>query len=403
VSASVNDLARELIDQLRLDPVTAAGGDKVHKLLYYVQGHHAAVTGRPLFSEPIEAADSGPVVEGFAGADLDAPRGELDNDVLDSVGYVVSRYGRLSVLDLQHLTRAEPPWQTGRRSPDRRVQLADMIAYFRGDGAPFHTVENTPIDRPALDGPALDGPALDGPALDGPAFDRAVFDGAVEHGQVAERAAGAGEGVEQREEFKAAAHGALPLGYPMMPPQPADKRKWQWIVGGIVVATILGYVGLFTFVGLGARNAVVTLDDKPEGKDAAAGQMGKPARDGKFEFTVTDMECGKHTIGDGIFSSAARGTYCVITVNVKNVDGQAQPFDESSQKAYDEKGARYSHDADAEYHVNSGRHAWFKRIKPGQQVTGKLVFDIPQGTRLAAIELHDSPVSGGVKVPLTSR
>ena len=189
MSVSVNDVARELIDRLRLDPPTGAGNDKLHKLLYYLQGHHAAATGQPLFSEPIWAGDDGPVVEGFAGVDLGAP-----------------------------------------------------------------------------------------------------------------------------------------------------SRKWLWIIGGIVLATNLGGIGLFVLIGLGARNAT----DNPEKamvRNAVAGQMGTPARDGKLEFTVTGMDCSNKTTG-GMFPSRAGGTYCMVTLRVKNIDSQAQSFDESSQKAYDEKGTR---------------------------------------------------------------
>ena len=324
--ASVNDLARELIDQLWLGPVTAADCDKLHKLLYYVQGHHAAVRGRPLFAEPIEAADSGPVVAGFTGVDLAAPRGRLDTAVLHTVGYVVSRYGQLSPLDLRHLTRAEPPWQAGRRAPDRQIPLAAMIAYFRGDEAPAAVPEHS-------------------------------------------------------------------SGYPMAPPRPGNKRKWSWIIGGLVLAMILGYVGLFTVIGLGAADGTKVAD-------AAAGQMGQPARDGLFEFTVTDLDCSQKVIGDVAFNGTARGIYCVVTVRVKNLDRQPQSFDESSQRAYDEQGTAYSHDVNAEFKVNAGAQTWFQTIEPGAQVTGKLVFDIPESVRVAAIELHDSPASTGVRVPL---
>jgi len=342
MSASVNDLARELIDRLGLDPVTAAGSDKLHKLLYYVQGHHAAVLDRPVFAEPIEAADSGPVVVGFLGVDLDTPRGKLDSDALNAVGYVARRYGQLSVLDLQHLTRAEPPWQTARRAPDRRVQLDDMIAYFRGGGAPFGAFEGAPIDR------------------------------AVEGGRLLRAAQ-----------------------WPT-PAQPARKRRWPWAVG-VGLAMVLGYSGLFAVIGSGTQKALDSTNDK----GAVAGRMDEPARDGSFEFTVTGVACGESSVGGWFTPSAAPGIFCMVTVSVRNIGTQAQPFDESNQRAYDETGARYSHDATAEYHANAGTRTWFKQIEPGIQVTGKLVFDVPVSKRLTSIELHDSASSAGVIVPLT--
>jgi uncharacterized phage-associated protein len=38
------------------------GAVKLHKLLYYCQGHHLARFGEPLFADTISAWDMGPVV-----------------------------------------------------------------------------------------------------------------------------------------------------------------------------------------------------------------------------------------------------------------------------------------------------------------------------------------------------
>lgn len=95
---------------------------KLHKLLYYCQGHHLATFGRPLFAESVSAWDMGPVVgqlwkteheEGVA-----AGTASDDEAALNTIGYVVSRYGRLSGLDLEHLTHSESPW---RRADQNRV------------------------------------------------------------------------------------------------------------------------------------------------------------------------------------------------------------------------------------------------------------------------------------------
>lgn len=91
------------------------GVKKAHKLLYYCQGHHLAAFGEPLFAERISAWDMGPVVgqvwytekNGQAPVDL----AELDEAALNTVGYVVSRYGALSGGDLERLTHHEPPWE----------------------------------------------------------------------------------------------------------------------------------------------------------------------------------------------------------------------------------------------------------------------------------------------------
>ncbi|MER5420304.1 Panacea domain-containing protein [Streptosporangium roseum] len=112
---------------------------KLHKLLYYCQGHHLATFGRPLFKETISAWDMGPVVGtlwyeeksgDIAEGDL-PPLGEAE---LNTIGYVASRYGALSGQDLEHLTHSEAPWQRAdaERRPREsvRIEPAWIEEYF---------------------------------------------------------------------------------------------------------------------------------------------------------------------------------------------------------------------------------------------------------------------------------
>lgn len=109
MAVSAHDVARELRRRL-----PGAGIVKIHKLLYYCQGWHLAWTGAPLFSEEVEAWANGPVVADLW-HDEDKSRSaplatDLPEDALGTVGYVVSRYGRLSGKELIRLTHGERPW-----------------------------------------------------------------------------------------------------------------------------------------------------------------------------------------------------------------------------------------------------------------------------------------------------
>ena len=112
---------------------------KLHKLLYYSQGHHLAHFDEPLFAETISAWDMGPVVGQLWKAERDAAPAELSTDLgeaeLNTIGYVVSRYGALTGLDLEHLTHAEDPWQLADRDRPRggsvRIEREWLRDYFR--------------------------------------------------------------------------------------------------------------------------------------------------------------------------------------------------------------------------------------------------------------------------------
>lgn len=105
--------AREIAIELR-KRLPGLHTKKLHKLLYYCQGHHLANFGAPLFVEPISAWDMGPVVGGLWRAEkegMTSPAEQLhDEAVLNTVGYVISRYGALSGSDLERLAHSEDPW-----------------------------------------------------------------------------------------------------------------------------------------------------------------------------------------------------------------------------------------------------------------------------------------------------
>lgn len=129
--------------------------------------------------------------------------------------------------------------------------------------------------------------------------------------------------------------------------------------------------------------------------------IGDPARDGKFEFTVTKVACGKTRIGAEPFDATAQGVFCLINVTVKNIGKEARSFSGVNQKAFSRNGAEYANSTEAEMYANKDANTFLNEVNPGNSVKGVLVFDVPKGTRLTKIELHDSMFSGGVTVRLT--
>ena len=128
------------------------GVKKLHKLLYYCQGHHLATFEEPLFVESISAWDMGPVVgrlwksEKEHGIADDAAA--LDEAVLNTVGYVVSRYGALSGNDLERLTHSEDPWIDADSEREKggavRIDNDTIAGYFRANGVDDEDVELQP-------------------------------------------------------------------------------------------------------------------------------------------------------------------------------------------------------------------------------------------------------------------
>lgn len=136
MSLSASDVAAALRGRLPGVPTK-----KLHKLLYYCQAHHLAAFDEPLFSETISAWDMGPVVgtlwyeEKQGDVSAARPHREMDEAQLNTIGYVISRYGALTGQDLENLTHSEQPWQLAdserRPGESARIKLEWIKQYFR--------------------------------------------------------------------------------------------------------------------------------------------------------------------------------------------------------------------------------------------------------------------------------
>lgn len=126
--------------------------------------------------------------------------------------------------------------------------------------------------------------------------------------------------------------------------------------------------------------------------------VGQAVRDGKFEFTVNNVNCGQARVGNDVTGETAQGQFCLVNLTVKNIGTEAQMLDASSQKGFSSDGSKYDANSMASVDANQGTTTFLNNINPGNQVTGMVVFDIPKDKTLAKVELHDSPASGGVTV-----
>jgi uncharacterized phage-associated protein len=129
--------ARNAADEIR-KRIPSVGELKLHKLLYYSQGHHLAAFDVPLFGDTISAWDMGPVVGTLWYAEKnegpqhgDETLGEAE---LNTIAYVVSRYGGLTGSDLIRLSHSEPPWQDANAHRPAgmsvRIEQESIRAYF---------------------------------------------------------------------------------------------------------------------------------------------------------------------------------------------------------------------------------------------------------------------------------
>ena len=128
-----------------------------------------------------------------------------------------------------------------------------------------------------------------------------------------------------------------------------------------------------------------------------ASSVGQPVRDGNFEFVVTGVE-RTDVVADPEFpelQKTATGEFVLVNMKVTNVGSEPQTFF-----------ASFNTLSDGTTEFTSDDEAWIylgntlADLNPGDSIETAVVFDVPVGTDLESIELHDGPFSEGVVVGL---
>lgn len=119
---------------------------KLQKVLYFAQGKYLGKYGKnkPLFSEPIEAWQLGPVVRdvynifSICGSSpitvLDIPENsfdDLDETITSHLDYIWGEYGKYSASYLVDLTHSQAPWKKNYQPNSKNtIPLEDMATFF---------------------------------------------------------------------------------------------------------------------------------------------------------------------------------------------------------------------------------------------------------------------------------
>jgi len=181
------------------------------------------------------------------------------------------------------------------------------------------------------------------------------------------------------------------------PPPVAKSKAWLWIILAIIAVPVLLFGGCATLVAIGMHSDDSSTNSGG-GSSQPDGGLNQPVRDGKFEFVVSDVGPLPKTWYGPV--PTARGQWVIATMTVRNVGNEPQSFFVQNQKLIDTAGRQYAPDTTASYAMNSNTTMVID-MNPGFAITTKVPFDVPPGTQVSAVGMHDSAFSGGatVKVP----
>jgi uncharacterized phage-associated protein len=133
--------AQDVADYFLSLPGESFANYKLQKLVYYAQGYHLALFGKPLFDDPMVAGEHGAYVESlmdkymaFKGP-LAKPEkidlGKYSEDVKNLLNSIVAEYGQLTAGRLREKVYSEMPWINGSKRADTSVSNEDLITFFK--------------------------------------------------------------------------------------------------------------------------------------------------------------------------------------------------------------------------------------------------------------------------------
>lgn len=169
--------------------------------------------------------------------------------------------------------------------------------------------------------------------------------------------------------------------------RPRKSLLWLWIL-----------LGVFAFVFVSCSAFVFVIGSSGSGgghhSTGTTVAVGQEARDGKFAFVVKNVRTSNQ---EGM--SKPRGVFVIVTMDVTNIGDQAQSFFVQNQKLVDDEGRVYTVDTSAASWITKNE-SMIIDLNPGLAFTTQVPFDVPSGTKPAAIEVHDSAFSGGARAAL---
>jgi hypothetical protein len=136
------------------------------------------------------------------------------------------------------------------------------------------------------------------------------------------------------------------------------------------------------------------------GAGAAPVSFGRPARDGKFEFTATELLRGPtlDRLGLADRPQTPDVEYVVIRLRVRNISGATKLYSVSAQQLA-AGGVRYIPDGLAAVALPNNHPT--KDIAKGETLDTTVIFDMPVGTTADTLIVHDTLGSQGASITLT--
>jgi len=125
--------------------------------------------------------------------------------------------------------------------------------------------------------------------------------------------------------------------------------------------------------------------------------LGDSIQAGDFTWKITKVSTASQ-VGEEIYGTLmgekADGIFLILDVEVSNTGKSAQYLMDSFVKLVDEQGREFSPSTSAAFYLKpQGSALMFDQINPGITKKGKIVYDVPQGLKVADVRISSNLVS----------
>lgn len=183
------------------------------------------------------------------------------------------------------------------------------------------------------------------------------------------------------------------------------KKAWYRRWWAITLFVIIGFVILVKLFG-GKDGASTSLNSNVQPniqnqekitaktEEVTTYSVGDSIQAGDFKWKVTKSSTAKE-IGESIagtfLGEKADGIFIILDVEVENTGKSAEYLMDSYLKIIDEQGREFSpNSAAAIYLKPQGSALMFKQVNPGIAKKGKIVFDVPEGLKVANLKISSN-------------
>ncbi|HOI04368.1 MAG TPA: DUF4352 domain-containing protein, partial [Dermatophilaceae bacterium] len=207
--------------------------------------------------------------------------------------------------------------------------------------------------------------------------------------------------------------------------RPFYKKWWFWLIAAllviaVVVAVVIAALRTFGNAITSVTTVTSTVQATPRPTTSspkpstttpqssttttttpppATGGSGQPGRDGDLQFTVTGVDCTKNSVGTAPLTMKADGVFCLVSLTVNNSGTKDTDLNPFFQEATDSKGDVHFPDLAALVFMDDA-DSFTDPVPAGGTAKGILPFDVPAGSTLTSIELHESFNSPGTKIAI---